>query len=488
MMLDLDWNAAKNSLRESLPQTQYQNWLKPMELISCRDTSVVLGVPSQFHMDWIRNHYADTLQRVIHDQCGSKVQLEFEIRSQDSSSPEDEPLPTFSEPSLSQTFASAAPQTTRPSLRLVDSNPAPEVEPVVEIPIDEPEPSHIPSFKNPYFELEFNHMVSQCADLFALGSQEVEINPLIIYGGIGMGKTHLLAEIAQKIQRDQPGARVRYTSAELFAGEFFESLQAQRQNNSSAIMNFKRKYREHTDVLLFDDLDGLSNKKKTQMELVYIFNEIIARGGKIAFTTKVSPQRLEGFDETLRSRIVSGVIGEIKHPSFEERSALLQAVSLDYGLKIERPVLSSLAAQGQKDIRELVGTLVRAHLQAKLENRPLDHAFLTQEGFSSKVRGEAITIEEIISLVESNFGVSRSDLYSKSRKGGINWARQVTMYLARTYTLLPLEKIGKTFGRDHATVIHAHQKVLERMENSNARRLEVEFLKKKLQGRAPRED
>jgi len=149
--------------------------------------------------------------------------------------------------------------------------------------------------------------------------------------------------------------------------------------------------------------------------------------------------------------------------------------------------MHQLADKHQTDVREMIGTLLRVHLQATLENKRLDGEFLAREGLVRETHREAITLAEIVSLVEHNFGVSRTDMFSKSRKGNINWARQVAMFLARTYTLLPLEEIGKQFGRDHATVIHAFSKVKETMEQQPTRRYEVEFLQQKLQGRAPRQ-
>jgi len=470
-MLSTDWNAALNVLRETVPQTQFQNWLKPVEFLRSNDRAVVLGVPSKFHEEWIRNHYAQALCRAIQNQVGQSLQLEFELLERESDL--DGPL-DIAQPVLPVAPAAA----TRPTLRIVESEPAEEEE-LCPTASDAP---HLPSFPNPFVELEYNQMAARCVRMFAEG-REMQFNPLILFAGVGMGKSHLLTEIGNQLRRIDPRARIRYTNSETFANEFFQAL---RSPNPQEILAFKRKYRQETDCLLFDDIEGMSKKMKTQEELLHIFNDIAGRGGKIAFTTSVPPSRLEGFVETLKSRLLSGVIAEVKYPSFQERVSLLQKMGAHYGMSPEPSVLRTLADQGQKDVRELIGTLVRLHLQSKIENRPFDQNFLSREGVSAEPRKESISLEEIVLLVEHNYGICRTELQSKCRKGATAWARQVAMYLARLHTLLPLEQIGKAFGRDHATVIHSFQKVVETMETEPRRRWEVELLRQKLQGRSAR--
>ncbi|MBY0371617.1 AAA family ATPase [bacterium] len=463
--MQLDWDAAINSIRESLPQTQFQNWFSPVEFIRSNATSVVLGVPSRFHEDWLRNHYAEQIRRAIQNQCGSSLQLEFEIQIRE----ENEQAAQAAIPKAST--APVVPE--RPPLRLITAEEkAPEPEAL-------PEAPQIPPFHHPLFELPFNRVAYQCMGMFA-ESREMVFNPLVILGGVGMGKTHLLSELATKLHRRSPELRIRYTNAESFTYEYVQHIR------SKDLLDFKKTYAERTDVLLFDDIHGLEKKSSTQEVLLHIFNEIVARGGRIAFTSAVSPGRLENFLEPLKSRLTSGVTAEIKPLAFEEKVELLNRFAAHNHIAIDGPVVRSLADKGQKDIRELMGTLLRVHLQCKLENRPLTGEFLAEESIGHDAPREAITMSEIVSLVEHHLGVPRSELVSKSRKGTTNWARQVAMYLARMATLLSLEEIGKTFDRDHATVIHAFEKVKETMATQPTRKYEVEFLKRKLQSRTPR--
>ncbi|MBI4404522.1 MAG: chromosomal replication initiator protein DnaA [Deltaproteobacteria bacterium] len=460
-MPQLDWNATINSIRDSLPQTQFQNWFQHLTLVRCNDTTVVLGVPSRFHEQWLRSNYSKKLTEAIRNQCGLDLQLEFEVLVRDENL----------EASRSPVTPIPIQWPSKPNLHIVETKETDE---------EVPEQPGLPPFHHEFIELEFNRIAHQCAQLFA--QQTVaQINPLVILGGVGMGKTHLLSLTAETLRETNPKMRIRYVTAETFTAEVRLGY------TSNNIFPFKKKYRELTDCLLFDDLQSLAGRApKSQEELLHVFNEITARGGRVAFTSTVAPQRLEEFIEPLRSRIQAGLIAEIKYPSFDDRVALLEAKCLQDRLSVKEDVTQYLANQTTKDVRELLGTLVRLHLQSKLENRPLDTNYLAQEGWVAETKRQAITIAEIITLVSHNFGIQKEEFLSKSRKSATAWARQVAMYLARQYTLLPLEEIGKTFGRDHATVIHAFQKVADTISEQPTRRYEVEYLKQKLASRAPK--
>ncbi len=462
--MQLDWNAAINSIRESLPQTQFNNWFSPVEFIRSNDTSIVLGVPSRFHEDWLRSHYGDQIKHAIQTQCGSSLQLEFEILVRE----ENEIAAQANLPKA----ASVTPM--RPNLRIVEPSGQTEID-EPEMP---PEAPQLPPFHHPLFEFGFNRFAYQCVGMFVENTDR-HLNPLVFLGGIGMGKSHLLSEIGTRLHQKAPHLRIRYTTAESFAYEYA------RYTRAKDVMTFRRRYSDETDCLLFDDVQGLVGKPGSQELFLHIFNDIVARGGKVAFTSTIAPNRIEGLIAPLKSRLSSGVTAEIKPTTFEEKTEILGRIAAHNQIPIEGPVLRSLADKGQKDIRELIGTLLRIHLQSKLENRALTRDFLAEESFSHEPPREVITMSEIVSLVEHHLGVSRTDLVSKSRKGTTNWARQVAMYLARMGTLLSLQEIGKAFDRDHATVIHAFEKVKETMLSQPTRRYEVEYLKRKLQSRSP---
>lgn len=478
-MLQLDWNATIANIRETVPPTQFQNWIKPVELLRADLNAVVLGVPSRFHEEWLRSHYQQQIESAIHAQCGSQVQLEFEVLVQsnqlaaESVTTGTEELVSVQEP-LNQAhqdrvlteLAEPAPWLAKSTVKDVTQeterahSPAPQ----------------LPAFHHPFFPMKFNHVAHHCGTLILQGDSP-QLNPLFVQAPIGMGKTHLLSWIGASLHDQNPSLRIKYMTAESFVHEYVRHLK------TNELFQFKHRLTSETDVLLFDDIHQLSGKQKIQESLLHIYNEILQRNGKLIFASSVAPQKLEGFIEPLRSRLQSGVLAEFQPLLFEERVSLLKAVAAHQGIPAEELSLRNLAGRGQRDLRELLGTLVRAHVQAQLENRALGVDFFPEEIMPAENKPNPISLSEIISLVEHNYGISRDELCSKSRKGNTTWARQVAMYLARTFTLLPLEEIGRIFGRDHATVIHGYHKVSEAMNEQPARKLELEFLRRKLEGR-----
>lgn len=461
-MLQLDWDATINLLRQTLPQTQFVNWVKPVEFIRCKENSVVLGVPSRFHEEWLRNNYFSQISQAIRDQCGSELQLEFEILE-----------------TVKQNVSAADSMRHEPSATALVPTAIRSI-PIGLVPKPEPiETPQLPVFHHPFFTVASNQVAAQCAAIFVDG-RDLQLNPLVVLSGVGLGKTHLLSQIGTRLHARRPNLRIRFVSAESFTSEMTRHFK------SNDLLSFKRKYAEQTDCLLFDNVHELTRRTKTQETLLHIFNDIIARGGYIAFSTAVAPHRLEEFLEPLRSRLLSGMLAEIDFPSHECKISLLEQMAAHNGIVADPMALRTIADKRQNDVRELVGALLRAHLQAKLQDRPLDSSFVSNSDWHPEPPREVITMPEIVSLVEHAFGISRIELTSKSRKGTTVWARQVAMYLARMYTLLPLEEIGKALGRDHATVIHAFRKVTETLETQPTRRYEVEFLKRKLEARVPR--
>jgi chromosomal replication initiator protein len=484
-MVSLDWNSTLNAIRESLPATQFHNWFKPVEFLRADNTSVVLGVPSRFHEEWLRNHYQNQITEAIKQQCGTDVQLEFEVlvreENREASNSAADLKAVGSAPALAARDQGKGQQTTVagvPQWVPAGASPEPFLLPFAESPAPTPsplaEPPALPAFHHDYYELGFNHVAYQCAQMFIEG-RDLQLNPLIVHAGIGMGKSHLLALVGEQIYRKDPSLRIRFTSTDSFFHEYVRHLK------TGDLFQFKKLYTDQTDVLLFDDVQNLSGKMKIQEALLHIFNDMLARGGRIAFSTSVAPNRLENFLEPLKSRLLSGLTAEIKPMLFDEKVQLLDCLADHNQIPMDPTAVRALADRGQKDVRELMGSLLRAHLQSKLESRPLDCSFLAQQPCAEQPKHN-VTLQEIIGLVEHNLGVSRNDLASKSRKGNITWARQVAMYLARSYTLLSLEEIGRTFGRDHATVIHAFQKVVDTIAEHPTRKYEVQFLKKRLEG------
>ncbi|MBI1859687.1 MAG: ATP-binding protein [Deltaproteobacteria bacterium] len=458
-MMPIDWNAAISVMRDALPPNQFKNWVEPLSLLRCEENRVILGAPNKFHEDWVRENYSVQLSSALESTCGRQLCLEFEVSQQNQES-------ALGEGAMPE-IVIAPPS--RPLLRVVE----PSAEPRKAI------PPNIPPSKHPYYPLESNRMAYQCA-MHMIETEAQDFNLLIIEAGIGMGKTHLMSHIAEGLYARDPMLRIHYTNTEAFTSEMYQSYQNQGHRE------FRKKYWQDIDVLLFDDLHMIPKKQRAQEELYHAFNEIISHGGRIVFGTSLNVRKLEEVMPSLKSRLESAVSAEIRFPSFDDRTRLLAQIALHQQLALDDLTLRSMADRGQKDIRDLISTLMRVHLQAQLANRALDTHYLAEIGFAIDTKKEAITLDEIVGLVEHTFGVGRDDLLSKSRMSSVNWARQVAMYLARVFTHLSMESIGNYFGRDHATVVHAYQRVADGMEQQPTKRYEVAHLKQKLQSRAPK--
>ncbi len=466
----LDWHATLNTIKEEVAQVHFQNVLLPLELINVNDKSVRIGVLSNFHADRVQS-FTSVIKKAIRKQTGSDLQLEFEVLI----SKENELAarsPSAGSAVCTETVVMPASMRSR---NLV----LPTVEETLPQELFETVQPNYPVFTNEFFVCGYNQVAYQFGRLFA-EHRDSNIHTLTLLSQVGMGKTHLLSEIGKQIYRNNPNLRIRYTHAEAFTGDMYQSFQSAQESYL-----FKRKYRHQTDILLFDDLHLLTKRTKSQEELCHIYNEITSNGGRVLFTSSVPIHKLEEFSVPLRSRLASSLIAEIRHPSFEERVEILSKAAVAHQMEIETPVLRLLAEKGNSDVRGLIGTLFRIHLQSRLENKALDADFLSQEGLLREIKRESVTLDEIVAIVEYNFGITRQELSSKSRKGNVAWARQVAMHLARKFTQLSLEQIGKNFGRDHATVCHADEKVKGVMKEHPSKRYEVEFLVKKLQSKSP---
>ncbi len=451
-MMPTDWNATKDDLRSSVPLSQYQHWFNSLELIRTEGDTLVLGVPTRFHEEWIREHYNTHLSEAIRNRMGMDYRFEFEVVHKENYLPDSADKPKIT-------------TEIRPQLKIVPET-AKEIV------------SNLPSTTIPYFEMPFNELAVKSA-LMLLDGTCPQFSSMLVQAAVGMGKTHFLSFIGKYISEKYPSYRVRYTNADSFGEELVDSL---RSDSFDRLSSFKQKYRYHTDILLFDDVHILAKRFKTQNEVMCVFNELISSGKKIIFTSLIHPNELTDFLEPLRSRLLSSIIVEVDFPPYNERIQLLKKICTHYTLNIDETVIQTLASGGHNDLRQLIGFTLRMHMQSTLEKKELNHNYLSEHGIG-KTLSEKIGYEEILSTIERMFSVSREEILSKSRRGPVNFARQIGMYLARTFTNHSLEEIGKLFKRDHATVRHAHQKISEILCGCSSKRYEIEYIIEKLKSR-----
>jgi len=283
-------------------------------------------------------------------------------------------------------------------------------------------------------------------------------NPLFIYGGSGLGKTHLLHAIGHYAQGLFPGVKVRYVSSEEFTNDYINSLA------TNQIVSFNQRYRE-VDVLLIDDIQFLGGKDATQDTFFHTFNTLHEHGKQVVITSDVPPKQLVGFEERMRSRFGWGLITDIQVPDLETRIAILRKKAAAESLGIDDDVLEYIASKVASNIRELEGTLIRVTAFASLNRVPLELALV------QTILKDMITLEDgdvspsdIIEQVARYFELSLDDLYGTSRAAAIATARQIAMYLCRELTSMSLPKIGQLLGRDHTTVMYANKKIADLMK------------------------
>ncbi|MEM8950382.1 MAG: chromosomal replication initiator protein DnaA [Pseudomonadota bacterium] len=460
--LDQQWSMVKSQLRAEYGDTAYQTWLASLSLGGLEGDRVRLSVPTRFLRDWIASHYADRI-KVLWRRANPLID------------------------GIALTVAAAPAQVNKASDAMVTPRPAtvsigqPEAKP----PVAEIGPSaDVSAPLDPRCTFD-NFVVGKPNELaFAAAKRVAELNqlpfnPLFIYGGVGLGKTHLMNAIAWEIQRQDPSRKVVYLSAEKFMYQFIKALRFK------DTMRFKELFRS-VDVLMVDDVQFIGGKDSTQEEFFHTFNTLIDRGSQIVISSDRSPSELSGLEERIRSRLGWGLVVDIHPSTYELRLGILQqkAEVLAAQVKVPDRVLEFLAHRITSNIRELEGALNRIVAQATLVGRAITLE-MAQEVLQDLLRAHErrITIEEIQKRVAEHYSIKLSDMHSARRARVVARPRQVAMYLAKQLTPRSLPEIGRRFGgRDHTTVMHAIKKIEELRAADSVMSEDIEHLRRQLHG------
>ncbi|MGH1482130.1 MAG: chromosomal replication initiator protein DnaA [Geminicoccales bacterium] len=462
--LEQQWAHVKRQLKSEYGDTAYRTWLASLTLEGLEGDRVRLSVPTRFLRDWIASHYADRIKILwrrtnpIVDGVALTIAQSPSIASK-----------------ASDKMAAAAPASSalvtdfsRPSPRVSEITPSAEVS----APLD------------PRCTFD-NFVVGKPNELaFAAAKRVAELNqlpfnPLFIYGGVGLGKTHLMHAIAWEIQRQAPERKVVYLSAEKFMYQFIRALRCK------DTMSFKELFRS-VDVLMVDDVQFIGGKDSTQEEFFHTFNTLIDRGSQIVISSDRSPSELSGLEERIRSRLGWGLVVDIHPSTYELRLGILQtkAEVLAAQAKVPDRVLEFLAHRITSNIRELEGALNRIVAQATLVGRAITLE-MAQEVLQDLLRAHErrITIDEIQKRVAEHYSIKVSDMHSARRARVVARPRQVAMYLAKQLTPRSLPEIGRRFGgRDHTTVMHAIRKIEELRASDAVISEDIEQLRRQLHG------
>jgi len=412
------WTEVSGRLKGALNETTFGTWFGDVSSHELTDEAFVLSVPNDFTRDWIEGHFLDLIGAAVRDEVGEPRQIRlFVEREVEPSGP------------VHQTPASPAP---RPAFEM----------------------SQKYTFDS--FVIGSSNRFAHAAALAVAEAPAQAYNPLFIYGGTGLGKTHLLQAIGQYVGAHSRALSVRYITSETFMNDFINSLRDKR------IEGFKQRYRTY-DLLLIDDIQFLEHKERIQEEFFHTFNSLYEAGRQIVISSDRPPREISTLEERLRSRFEWGLITDIQPPDLETRIAILRKKVKTDGIHVPDPqVLTFIAGRVSTNIRELEGALTRVVAFSSLTARPMT-VELAQDVLKDVFpQGQApeVSIERIQTAVSDRFGLSMEELCGDRRSQNIVYPRQVAMYLSRELTDASLPKIGREFGgRDHTTVIHATSKI-----------------------------
>jgi chromosomal replication initiator protein len=410
------WGEVSGRLRGALNDTTFRTWFSDVEPAELSDDTLVLAVPTDFAREWIEGHFLGLIQAVVRDAAGGRRNVRLAVRDD-----------------------AAHTSVVEPPRRSGGS-----------------EATLNPKYTFDLFVIGSSNRFAHAAALAVAESPAQAYNPLFIYGGTGLGKTHLMQAIAQYVARHAGDFSVRYVTSETFMNDFINSLRDKR------IEGFKQRYRTY-DLLLVDDIQFFEHKERIQEEFFHTFNTLYEAGSQIVISSDRMPREISTLEERLRSRFEWGLITDIQPPDLETRIAILRKKVKTDGIDVPDPeVLSFIAGRISSNIRELEGALTRVVAFASLTGRPMTAELAQQVLKDVFPQGEAaeVSISRIQETVSERFGLSLSELCGDRRSQNIVYPRQVAMYLSRELTDSSLPKIGKEFGgRDHTTVIHATSKI-----------------------------
>jgi chromosomal replication initiator protein len=430
------WNAIAGRLRETLTETTYDTWFGQAYPRSFNGEHLVVEVPNDFTRDWIEGHFLDLVARAANETTPSTASVTFAVGER----VQPRPAPsTVSEPV-----------------------PVPAVPTPVAKEIAHREPGEVelnPKYTFDLFVIGSSNRFAHAAALAVAEAPAQAYNPLFIYGGTGLGKTHLLQAIGNYVRQHSRRLTTRYVTSETFMNEFIDAVR----DRGARIEGFKRRYRNY-DILLVDDIQFIEGKERIQEEFFHTFNSLYEGGAQIVISSDRPPREIATLEERLRSRFEWGLLTDIQAPDLETRIAILRKRVETEAIAIEDPeVLTFIAGRVSANIRELEGALTRVVAFSSLTDRPLTVELAEDVLRDVYPQGEAapeVTITRIQEAVSQRFGVTLDELVSPRRSQAVAYPRQVAMYLSRELTDASLPMIGKEFGgRDHTTVIHAKDKI-----------------------------
>lgn len=451
------WKECLKIIRENVPIITYNTWFLPIKPYQLKDATLKIQVPNNFYIEWIDEHYNALINRTLHQVLGENARLMYVI-AEETEIPEIE-IKKEPAPAAAASVPAAAPVKKESEVK-----------------------QEFESFLNPryvfenFIKGEGNQLARAAAVAIADNPGETSFNPLFIYGGVGLGKTHLIQAIGNKILSTYPHKKVIYLSSDIFTVEFVEAIQ------SNTVNEFSNFYKG-MDALIIDDIQFLIGKEKTQDLFFHIFNTLHQSGKQIILSSDKPPKDLKGLNERLISRFQWGLTADVQPPDYETRVAILKKKSENYGINLSPDILEYIAINITSNIRELEGCLIKllanASLSSKEINLELAKKTVKEIATDRKVN---ISIEYITKVVCEYMNVEENKVRDKNRKKEVVIARQLAMYLSKKLTKSSLKTIGLHFGgRDHSTVIHACTSIDEMILEDSALKETLEAIQNKIE-------
>ncbi len=448
-MLEL-WDKAVTSIQQNVKSQNFDIWLRPIKCESIRDGKVTLLVPNRFFKDYITTNYLELIERHLKEETGENYDVSFVVSEEANGNGEEHP----NEDTIEGNEELAEPCVPLGTM-IGTLNP-----------------------RNTFnaFVVGPSNQLAHAGSMAVASMVGRKYNPLFMYGGVGLGKTHLVHAVGHEIRAKHPELNIFYVSSEQFMNEFISSVRNQTQHD------FQQKYRHDCDVLLMDDIQFIAGKDRTQDEFFHTFNSLYDQQKQIVLTCDKYPQEIDNIEERLRSRFQWGLIADIQPPELETRVAIIKKKAEAEELDIPNDIAFLIAENIRSNVRELECALTRLLAEASMYRRPLDvdlARHVLQSTFN--VSAPRSTIEDIQRVVARHYNIRVGDLKSKSRQHSVTLPRMVAMYICRKGLGSSFPEIGERFGsRDHTTVMNACRKIEKVSATDLAIRSAVDTLRRKL--------
>ncbi|XZH29380.1 chromosomal replication initiator protein DnaA [Clostridium perfringens] len=446
------WEQALNIIKGEISEISFNTWIKSCTPISISDNILKLSVPNEFTKGILDTRYKDLLIQALKIVTSRKFKIEFYLESDLEEEKENEEKQK---------------EEKKENTNDVDGSI---------VVSDEMSATLNPKYTFQSFVIGNSNRFAHAASLAVAESPAKAYNPLFIYGGVGLGKTHLMHAIGHYIIQENPKAKVVYVSSEKFTNELINAIKDDKNEE------FRNKYRK-VDVLLIDDIQFIAGKERTQEEFFHTFNALHEENKQIILSSDRPPKEIPTLEDRLRSRFEWGLIADIQPPDFETRMAILKKKADVEGLNVPNEVMVYIATKIKSNIRELEGALIRIIAYSSLTNRDVsvDLASEALKDIISNKESAPVTVKTIQESVANYYNLRIEDLKSQRRTRNIAYPRQIAMYLSRKLTDMSLPKIGEEFGgRDHTTVIHAYEKISENLKTDEGLQSMINDITKKL--------